>query len=539
MRKTIALLLALLLAVLCAACTPTNDDSADIVPEPSDAPEQSPQISIQPQKEQRTLVLAARVYFDGYYDPFYTEWFSGNVFECLMGIGENGEYCGVLAENWSVSDDYLTWQFKIKDNVFFSDGTVCDAAAIAESWELLCKDENIMFDGWLKNINVVSWAAKENNVFEIVLSSPCPWMLDKMCCSDMHIISPSAIKLHGVGPALALVGTGPYKVTEASSEKLVLTAFDGYHNENKKAKIEKIELRCDYLNERSKYALLNKDIDGFIFEDSDLCAYLESEFDGSLCTVTRGSNPMWLNAGKVTEFQLKEVRKAISCLIDLEELNEQAFAGYGRVQTGIWADDAPAYVKADVSYDEKLGLDLLSSVGMTPEDISFVHRRMQPEADYTLADALCEQLNAVGVDMSIETLGPEWSFTPLMDGTWAVEFNFSGYGSIMAHVPWSFILGENPLVPMVRQDIYAPELYAAVCGEYDLALNSASWEEYVSHLREVTRLVQEDYAVLPGVTEPYFAAISSDFEGLRLRKVYLVGGSERYVIALNELNFSE
>ncbi|MBR6811969.1 MAG: hypothetical protein IKM51_01190, partial [Oscillospiraceae bacterium] len=207
MRKTIALLLALLLAVLCAACTPTNDDSADIVPAPSDAPEESPQISALPQKEQRTLVLAAGFYFDGYYDPFYTQWFSSNVFECLMGIGENGEYRGVLAENWSVSDDHLTWQFKIKDNVHFSDGTACDAAAIAESWELLCKDESIMFDGWLQNINVVSWSAKENNVFEIILSSPCPWFLDKMCCSDMHIISPSAIKLHGVGHALALVGT--------------------------------------------------------------------------------------------------------------------------------------------------------------------------------------------------------------------------------------------------------------------------------------------------------------------------------------------
>lgn len=35
-----------------------------------------------------------------------------------------------LAESWSISDDHLTWTFKIRDNVKFSNGNLVTAEAV-------------------------------------------------------------------------------------------------------------------------------------------------------------------------------------------------------------------------------------------------------------------------------------------------------------------------------------------------------------------------------------------------------------------------
>lgn len=40
-----------------------------------------------------------------------------------------------LAESWSISDDHLTWTFKIRDNVKFSNGNLVTAEAVKKSIE--------------------------------------------------------------------------------------------------------------------------------------------------------------------------------------------------------------------------------------------------------------------------------------------------------------------------------------------------------------------------------------------------------------------
>lgn len=40
-----------------------------------------------------------------------------------------------LAESWSISDNHLTWTFKIRDNVKFSNGNPVTAEAVKKSIE--------------------------------------------------------------------------------------------------------------------------------------------------------------------------------------------------------------------------------------------------------------------------------------------------------------------------------------------------------------------------------------------------------------------
>ena len=50
--------------------------------------------------------------------------------ENLVRFDENGELEPSLAEEWKVSDDKLTWEFKIRDGVKFSNGNPLTAEAV-------------------------------------------------------------------------------------------------------------------------------------------------------------------------------------------------------------------------------------------------------------------------------------------------------------------------------------------------------------------------------------------------------------------------
>lgn len=53
-----------------------------------------------------------------------------NLFEGLTRIDENGVVRPQLAKSWTVSEDGLTYTFKLKSGVTFHDGTSFDAADV-------------------------------------------------------------------------------------------------------------------------------------------------------------------------------------------------------------------------------------------------------------------------------------------------------------------------------------------------------------------------------------------------------------------------
>ena len=55
--------------------------------------------------------------------------------ECLTKFDEKMNIQPWLAESWNVSEDHLTWTFKIRDNVKFSNGDDLTADAVKQSIE--------------------------------------------------------------------------------------------------------------------------------------------------------------------------------------------------------------------------------------------------------------------------------------------------------------------------------------------------------------------------------------------------------------------
>ncbi|PON16239.1 ABC transporter substrate-binding protein, partial [Candidatus Entotheonella serta] len=64
-------------------------------------------------------------------------WVAMNIGCGLVNITPDGQFVGDAAESWELSDDSLTWTFKLKDGVKFHDGSAMDANAVKFSIDRL------------------------------------------------------------------------------------------------------------------------------------------------------------------------------------------------------------------------------------------------------------------------------------------------------------------------------------------------------------------------------------------------------------------
>ncbi len=143
--------------------------------------------------------------------------------ECLTKFDEKMNIQPWLAESWSVSDDHLTWTFKIRDNVKFSNGDALTADAVKQSIER----------AFAKNARAatffeyVSIDADGQNLI-IQTTKPLPGMPGYLA-DPLFIIVDVAAETAGrdfskEGP----ICTGPYTVESFVKERAVMKRNENY-----------------------------------------------------------------------------------------------------------------------------------------------------------------------------------------------------------------------------------------------------------------------------------------------------------------------
>ena len=152
----------------------------------------------------------------------------GHVAETLLWFDENGNLIPWLATEWEVSEDGLTYTFKLRSGVKFHDGTPLNAEAVC-----------VNFERWLNpDVRVPSRSqlgpVKECRViddltFEVTLEKPYAPFL-RALGSYLRIVSPKSIEeVNVTGTITRPVGTGPYKfVSWEKGKEIVLEAFEDY-----------------------------------------------------------------------------------------------------------------------------------------------------------------------------------------------------------------------------------------------------------------------------------------------------------------------
>ena len=149
-----------------------------------------------------------------------------NITETLTDINvESGEVEPHLAASWKQIDD-LTWHFTLRDGVTFQDGAPLNAEAVVKSINRLM-NPNLTCDSRSKFGDVtLTPSAVDDMTVAIATDIAMPIMPTLM--GTVQIVSPNMPFDAEVNEP---VGTGPYKLTEADNEHILLTRNEDYWGE--------------------------------------------------------------------------------------------------------------------------------------------------------------------------------------------------------------------------------------------------------------------------------------------------------------------
>ncbi|MEN8198297.1 MAG: ABC transporter substrate-binding protein, partial [Pseudomonadota bacterium] len=128
-----------------------------------------------------------------------------NLFEGLTRIDENGAVKKALAEDWTISDDGLTYTFKLRADVKFHDGSAMDSADVKFSLDRARAEDSTNAQKGLFEA-IASVEAPDAQTVVVKLSRPEGLFLWNMGWGDAIIVAPETADSNKAGP----VGTGPF-----------------------------------------------------------------------------------------------------------------------------------------------------------------------------------------------------------------------------------------------------------------------------------------------------------------------------------------
>ncbi|MEJ2559515.1 MAG: ABC transporter substrate-binding protein, partial [Anaerolineae bacterium] len=144
------------------------------------------------------------------------------MFQGLVDIDyDRGVVVPDLAESWEIGDDQLTWTFKLKKGLKFSDGTDVNAEAVKYSLDLMSDEEfsHVFYNQFsvIQDVEVV-----DDYTVRFKTETPFAPLLINLAHHSAAIVSPTAREAYGEDFTMHPVGSGPYQLQSWEGDTLVL-----------------------------------------------------------------------------------------------------------------------------------------------------------------------------------------------------------------------------------------------------------------------------------------------------------------------------
>ncbi len=161
-----------------------------------------------------------------------------NVYEGLVGYRPGTlEPAPSLAESWTVSDDGLSYEFRLRPGVRFHDGSRFDAEAVRFNFQRMLDREHPFHDTGpfplafffeqVQRVDVV-----DALTVRFVLSAPFAPFLSNLAYPTGLMVSPTAVRRYGRDVGRHPSGTGPFRFVDwQAGRRVALERFDAYHGE--------------------------------------------------------------------------------------------------------------------------------------------------------------------------------------------------------------------------------------------------------------------------------------------------------------------
>ena len=172
---------------------------------------------------------------------------AAQLFEGLYGQAPDGALVPAAAIGYTISEDKLTYSFKLRPGASWSNGEPVTAADFVYAWQRLVDPQTASEYAWylttmkVKNAQAVidgkvppqelGVSAPDPMTFEVVLDTPISYLLPMVTHTSTFPVLKSVIEKHGDAWTLPgnLVGNGAYVLKESEiGQKLVLARNESY-----------------------------------------------------------------------------------------------------------------------------------------------------------------------------------------------------------------------------------------------------------------------------------------------------------------------
>ena len=356
--------------------------------------------------EGNTLIMARAIDSTGL-DPHTQTAFASlsllnMIYEPLVVNDHNLALAPGLAESWEFSDDALTLTFKLREGVTFHDGSAFDAEDVIASFERILNEET----GSAARTNYVSIESMEapdplTVVFN--LNTPDVPLLSAMASTNAVILSSDVIA--NGDPTTDVIGTGPFKLESWTPEEVtMLSANTEWWGEG--PFVDGVEIRI-IPDEASILAALRAGTVDFAMLNDPLIATLLIGSDDVMLARTPTLSYHVLQLRSVMEpLDKLEVRQAIACAIDRQEVVDAAALGEGRVTGALTmanfalpTDELFCYTK-----DLDMARDLMAAAGVEDFTLPVMVANAEPPTALSEAQSIQAQLAEIGITVEIEPL---------------------------------------------------------------------------------------------------------------------------------------
>jgi peptide/nickel transport system substrate-binding protein len=320
-----------------------------------------------------------------------------------------------LAQSWTVSDDQLTYTFKLVPGVTFHDGTPADAAAWIKSFDrrLAVKEgPAYMVEGIAKSTapdptTLVVTLKKPNNAF--LHYAACPW--------QMFAVSPTAVKTNAVGGDLAQewlkthdAGTGPYVMKEfIPGSHYTMERFDGYWGEKPYFQTVRIEIVPEIATQKLQLDQGAFDLVSKGFAIPDVLNYRKNPDFNTLTVLGSSIIVLWMNFG-AGPFADKALRQAMMTALDRPSIVDTAFHGVVKVAENFWPENTfPAgLIPVSTDFDIKPLEAIVPTLPSKKIDLAWVTSYGAPAQQ--VAELIQTQLAPTGLEITVRAMPSAESF---------------------------------------------------------------------------------------------------------------------------------
>ncbi len=326
-----------------------------------------------------------------------------NIFEGLTRFMGDGSIVPGLAESWEISDDGLTYTFKLHEGVTFHDGTAMDADDVVFSLDRARAEDSVnaqkaLFAG------IESVEAVDPATVRITLAEPNGNLLFNLAWGDAVIVAPENIENIKTDP----VGTGAFRFVEwVQGDRIDIEKNPDYWGTP--AVLDKATFKFISDPTAAFAAMMAEDVDAFAgfpapenlpqFEADPRFQVLVGSTEGETILSTNNKQPPFDNI---------KVREAIAHAIDRQAIIDGAMFGYGTPIGTHFAPHNPAYVDltGNSAYDPEKSKALLAEAGLADGFETTLHL---PPPSYARrgGEIIAAQLAEVGI--KAEIINVEWA----------------------------------------------------------------------------------------------------------------------------------